>query len=239
MAVRPRIFQGMMLPVVFAHLRGQCLATAAVLTAVALGSGACDRVRAAVGAAPALHGAAYTTAETAPPLRLPRARAVGTIAGASDTFDLARDARRRAVLVFFGYTHCPDVCPTTLADWSRVRRTIAARDAADTARVRFVFVTVDPERDSAAVVAHYVAQFDPSFVGLTGSRAAVDAAQRAWHVSSFRDAPSAGAPAGSYTVSHAAQVFLVGPDGRLRTIYPLGVPIADVVTDMQTVLAGG
>ena len=208
---------------------------AAAVGTAALGIAGCERVRAAVGAAPALHGAVYTTAEPAPPLRLPRARA----AEPADTFDLARDAAGRATLVFFGYTHCPDVCPTTLADWSRVRRAVAAQAASDTARMRFVFVTVDPERDSTAVVARYVAQFDPSFVGLTGSRAAVDAAQRAWHVSSFRDPSPAGTPAGSYTVSHPAQVFLVGPDRRLRTIYPLGVPAADVVEDVRTVLAGG
>ncbi len=218
------------------------LVIAALLSAGVIASG-CERVRAAVGAAPALHGAAYATPEAAPPLRLPRAS--GIAGAAADTFDLARDATgaERAALVFFGYTHCPDVCPTTLADWTRVKRALAARDAADTARVRFVFVTVDPERDSAAAVARYVAQFDPGFVGLAGSRAAVDAAQAAWHVSSFREpAPngtSNGASAADYTVSHPAQVFLVGPDGRLRTIYPLGAPAADVAADLRQVLRGG
>ncbi|HEY0778642.1 MAG TPA: SCO family protein [Gemmatirosa sp.] len=211
--------------------------TVAMLLAAALLAAGCDRLRAAVGAVPPLHGAAYTTAEPAPPLRLPRAR----IDAATDTFDLARDgaAAGRAALVFFGYTHCPDVCPTTLADWARVKRTLAAHAPSDTARVRFVFITVDPERDSAAVVARYVAQFDPSFVGLTGPRPTVDAVQAAWHVSSFREPAPAGAPPASYTVSHPAQVFLVGPDGRLRTVYPLGVPPADVAADLQQVLHGG
>ncbi|GJG86502.1 hypothetical protein tb265_16830 [Gemmatimonadetes bacterium T265] len=227
----------MPLPDVSASRARQTAPGPALAAAVALSTGACERVRAAVGAAPALHGAAYTTAEPAPPLRLPRARA----AGAPDTFDLARDGAGagRAALVFFGYTHCPDVCPTTLADWTRVKRALVARDAADTARVRFVFVTVDPERDSAATVARYVAQFDPGFVGLVGSRAAVDAVQGAWHVSSYRDPAPAGAPATDYAVSHPAQVFLVGPDGRLRTIYPLGVPAADVAADLRQVLGGG
>lgn len=206
--------------------------------------GACERLRAAVGASPALHGAAYAMPDPAPPLRLTRATLRAT---ANDTFDLAREGAGagRAALVFFGYTHCPDVCPTTLADWARARRLLAAQTPADTARVRFVFVTVDPERDSAAVVARYVAQFDPGFVGLTGSRAAIDAVQQAWHVSSYRDPTptrgATGAPAdpSGYTVSHPAQAFLVGPDGRLRTIYPLGVPAADVAADLTQVLAGG
>lgn len=210
-----------------------------VLAAAALSAAGCERVRAAVGAAPALHGAAYTTPDPAPPLRLPRAGLPRV--GAPDTFDLARDGagRGRAALVFFGYTHCPDVCPTTLADWTRVKRALAGRAAADTARVRFVFVTVDPERDSAAVVARYVAQFDPGFIGLVGSRADVDAVQAAWHVASFRDPAAAGAAAANYTVSHSAQVFLVGPDGRLRTMYPLGAPAADVAADLHQVLRGG
>ncbi|MDQ6926560.1 MAG: SCO family protein, partial [Candidatus Eremiobacteraeota bacterium] len=202
----------------------------------ALSLGGCDRLRAAVGAAPPLHGAAYTPPVPAPPLRLTRA------AGATaDTFDLARDGAGagRAALVFFGYTHCPDVCPTTLADWTHVKRALAARDPADTARVHFIFVTVDPERDSAAVVAHYLAQFDPGFVGLTGSRAAIDATQAAWHVSSFREPAPVGAPATSYAVSHSAQVFLVGPDGRLRAVYPLNAPAADVAADLHQVLSGG
>ena len=227
----------------------------ALLTlALAAGAAACDRLRAAVGAEAPLHGAAYATPEPTPPLRLPRAR----LGGVADTFDLGREIAAglpgagRAALVFFGYTHCPDVCPTTLADWKRVKGLIAAGDPADTARVRFVFVTVDPERDSAAAVARYVGQFDPGFVGLAGTRAAVDAAQAAWHVSSYRE-PAAGTPngtpngrspngppgGGDYAVSHPAQVFLVGPDGRLRTIYPLGAPAADVAADLRTVLRGG
>ncbi len=235
--VAPRIFRTMPIHPAFSRPGRRSVAHGAALAAATLLAAACDRVRAAVGAAPPLHGAAYTTAEPAPPLRLARA---GSAAGV-DTFDLARDgaAAGRAVLVFFGYTHCPDVCPTTLADWARAKHILAAHTPSDTAHVRFVFVTVDPERDSSAVVARYVTQFDPGFIGLIGPRATIDAVQAAWHVSSYREPATAGVPAASYTVSHPAQVFLVGPDGRLRTIYPLGVPPADVAADLQQVLHGG
>jgi protein SCO1/2 len=145
----------------------------AVLAAVA--AGACDQLR-----PPRFHGAAIEPPQPAPALRLPVAAATPR-----HTFDLARATAdsARAALVFFGYTHCPDVCPTTLHDWVRVKRALGA----DSARVRFAFVTVDPERDTPAAVARYVAAIDPGFVGLAGTRADVDAVQREWGVASFRD----------------------------------------------------
>jgi len=195
----------------------------------AIGLAGCDRLR-----PPTFHGATLEPPAPAPTLRLPIAAAVrDTLAappGPARTFDLARataDSGRTA-LVFFGYTHCPDVCPTTLADWTRVKRLLGP----DAARARFVFVTVDPERDTPTVVGRYVAQFDTSFVGLAGSRAAVDSVQRAWGVASFRDGGSDSA----YTVAHPAQVFAVDPEGRLRLTYSLGARPDDVAADLRHLL---
>ncbi len=190
---------------------------AALAAALAVALGACDRLR-----PPTFHGAAIEPATAAPPLRLPVAAPT-----ARDTFDLARATADsgRAALVFFGYTHCPDVCPTTLHDWVRVRRALGD----DAARVRFVFVTVDPERDTPAAVARYVAAVGPGILGLAGTRAEVDAVQRAWGVASFRDGGSGDA----YTVAHPAQVFAVGPDGRLRLTYSLGARPDDVAADLR------
>jgi protein SCO1/2 len=181
---------------------------------------ACDRLR-----PPAFHGAALEPAQPAPPLRLPVAAAAPR-----DTFDLARATADsgRAALVFFGYTHCPDVCPTTLHDWVRVRRALGA----DSARVRFVFVTVDPERDTPPAVARYVAAVHPAFVGLAGTRAAVDGVQRAWGVASFRE----GGDDATYTVAHPAQVFAVDPEGRLRLTFALGARPDDVAADLRQLL---
>lgn len=206
-------------------------AAALALAAAALAGTACDGARAALRPFHALtnapyHGVAYDPPGAAPALHL------ATAAGGA--FDLARATADsgRAALVFFGYTHCPDVCPTTLADWARVKRLLGA----DAARVRFVFVTVDPERDSAAAVARYVAQFDPAFVGLAPSRAALDAAERAWGVASYREEPAAGGGGAGYTVAHPAQVFAVDPAGRLRLFYGLGARPADVADDLRRLL---
>jgi protein SCO1/2 len=183
------------------------------------GVAGCDAARAALRP---FHGVAYDPPAAAPPLRLPRA--------AGGTFDLARATADsgRAALVFFGYTHCPDVCPTTLADWARVRRLLGD----DSARVRFVFVPVDPERDSAAAVRQYVARFDSAFVGLAPSRPAVDALLRDWRVAAYRE----GGPDSAYTVAHPAQTFAVDARGRLRLFHALGARPADVADDVRRLL---
>jgi protein SCO1/2 len=195
---------------------GRAAAAAGVLALLA----ACDRLR-----PHAFHGAALEPPRPAPALRLrwrPRRR--------DDTFDLARATAdsARAALVFFGYTRCPDVCPTTLHDWVRVKRALGD----DAERVRFVFVTVDPERDTPAAVARYVAAVDSGFVGLAGARAAVDAVQREWGVASFRE----GGTDTTYTVAHPAQVFAVDPAGRLRLTFSLGARPDDVADDLRALL---
>ena len=119
-------------------------------------------------------------------------------------FDLA-EQRGKVVVVFFGYTHCPDLCPLTLANFAWVRRRLGARAA----QVQFVFVTVDPGRDSPAGTMAYAKQFDSSFIGLSGDSASLAAAQRAFHVASWVTHDSAG----NVLVAHSASVFVVGRDG--------------------------
>ena len=128
-------------------------------------------------------------------------------------FDLAQE-RGRVVLVFFGYTHCPDLCPLTLANFAGVRRRLGPR-AAD---VRFVFVTVDPGRDTPEVAMAYARQFDRSFVGLSGDSVDLAAAQRSFHVASWVSRDSTGA----IEVAHSASVFVIGRDGRLARVVPYG-----------------
>ncbi|GIW20527.1 MAG: electron transporter SenC [Chloroflexota bacterium] len=141
----------------------------------------------------------------------------GLVDSAGRRFSLD-DLRGRVVLVSFGYTHCPDVCPTTLAVAREVLR--ARPDAA-----RVVFVTVDPERDTADALAGYLRYFEAPIVGLTGDPATVEAVARAWGVTVVfgeRDA------VGNYPVIHSAGTYVVDGDGRLRLLYPYGTP-ADVL----------
>lgn len=178
---------------------------------------------AACGAQPvSFAGTAYEPPERAPELSLRRAD--------GSTFSL-REQQGNVVLLFFGYTHCPDVCPTTLSDWARVKRALGD----DARHVRFVFVSVDPARDTPAGVQAYVARFDSSFVGVTGDSATLAAIQHAFHVSSSREETGS---ANGYAVTHASQTFVVDPRGRLRLLYSFGMPSDGVVSDIRTLLSG-
>ena len=121
-----------------------------------------------------------------------------------------RDFRGRTLLVFFGFTHCDGICPTYMSDLTRVMASLD--DTGDSRGVTPIFVSVDPERDSPSVVAAYLAHFDVRFVGLTGSRAALE--QTAETFKTFlQEAPPRGA--GDYQVSHASTVYLVDTYGRI------------------------
>ena len=123
--------------------------------------------------------------------------------------------RGKVVALFFGFTHCPEVCPTTLAEFARVDRMLGA----EAERVQVVFVTVDPDRDTPQVLARYVPSFDPRFVGLSGSAEEIRKAADAFDVT-YEKIP--GRTAGEYTIDHTAYVFLLDTSGRLRLKVPYG-----------------
>ncbi len=116
--------------------------------------------------------------------------------------------------LFFGFVNCPDVCPTTLAQLADVRRQVAAGPDARPPEV--VMVSVDPGRDTPAVLARYVAHFDPSFTGVTGDPASIGTLTDALGVAVFVGAPGAD---GSYAVDHTAALFLVDPEGRFAALF--------------------
>ena len=120
-----------------------------------------------------------------------------------------RDFRGRWVLVYFGYTSCPDVCPLTLHDMAEALERLGPKGA----RVQPVFVTVDPQRDTPAVLRAYAASIDPRLVALTGPEDAVATTLRAFRVQrEIRHV--AGQPHDDYLLDHTAVLFLLGPDGR-------------------------
>jgi protein SCO1 len=108
--------------------------------------------------------------------------------------------------VFFGFTHCPDICPTTLFDISQVLRKLGP----DVDRTGAVFITVDPQRDTPTVMKDYLSNFDPHLVGLTGSQAQIDAAIKAYRVY----AKKVPLDNGDYTMDHTAVVYLMDKDGH-------------------------
>ena len=140
-------------------------------------------------------------------------------------FDRA-SLERRWTLLLFGFTHCPDVCPTTLAQIAQVRRFVAAQP--DDAPTEGVFVTIDPKRDSREQLARYVAQFDATGIGVTGSASEIDALAKQFRIRYTR---SGGRPEG-YLFDHTASVSLIGPDARLYAIFTLPLRPDKIASDL-------
>jgi protein SCO1/2 len=141
------------------------------------------------------------------------------------------DWRGQVVVLFFGFTHCPDVCPTALATLAAAMGLLGAQ--AD--RVQGVFVTLDPERDGPVLLQRYVAAFHPRFVALRGDTAATAAAARAFKVFHQK---VAGTQPSSYTLDHTAALYVLDPQGRLRLYVRHGMAPSDLAADIRQLLAG-
>lgn len=136
------------------------------------------------------------------------------------------DLRGKVALLFFGYTNCPDVCPTTLAELKRVKALLGE----DVERVAFVFVSVDGARDTPERLAAYVRAFDPQFIGLTGDDAALRPISRDFGVFYQRVNYESDV---NYLVDHTASTFVVDQQGRLRLVFPYGTDPAAIVTRLR------
>lgn len=135
-----------------------------------------------------------------------------------------RDYMGAPHLVFFGFTHCPDVCPTTLFEISEVFRAMGDKGRG----VRAIFITVDPERDTADSMKQYVSSFDDRIVGLTGDRPSIDAA-----IKSYRAyAKKVPLKDGDYTMEHTALVYLMDKDDRFVGSFNLSRPPAEAAADL-------
>ncbi len=134
-------------------------------------------------------------------------------------------ARGKVVLMFFGYTSCPDICPDTLS------RVAAALGQVDAQSVQPVFVTLDPKRDSPARLREYVRFFDDRIVALTGSQSEIDAVARRFRVS-FRQV---GGELG-YTLDHTANLYIIDGAGEVARIVPPGLPVTEIVRTIQDLL---
>jgi protein SCO1/2 len=140
------------------------------------------------------------------------------------------DFKGKVVVVFFGYTYCPDVCPTTLGEFAMVAKELGA----DASRMQVLFVTVDPERDTPAVLAKYVPAFNPSFLGLTGDLATIDRTAKEFKIF-YQKQPL---PGGGYSVDHTAGSFIYDPAGRLRLFASYGQGAPKLLHDIRLLLKG-
>jgi protein SCO1 len=208
--------------------RGQgrlaALGVASLLAVLSVGAlSGCDKLglgSSSSSAAPAsFHGVDITGADYARKLQL------------KDVDGRMRDLsefKGKVVFVFFGFTQCPDVCPTTMAELSEVRKRLGP----DGDRVQGVFVTVDPERDTAAVLKAYLGGMDPSFIGLRGELPDIEAASREFKVF-YQKVPTQN---NNYTMDHTAGAFVFDPDGQVRLFVRYGTKVDDLTADIRQLL---
>jgi protein SCO1/2 len=140
------------------------------------------------------------------------------------------DFRGSYMLVFFGYTFCPDVCPTTLADVTQGLNLLAETAPDKAARVTPVFITVDPERDRVEALAEYASYFHPRLVALTGTPAQIETAIKAYRIYAEKTEDDG---EGNYLMDHSAMIYLMGPDGAYLTFIPHGTAPADIAEKLN------
>jgi len=159
-----------------------------------------------------------------PPYMAPEFSLDGT---KSSDVTLAR-YRGKVVLLTFGFTNCAAVCPTTLATLAQARSGLGKAAAS----VQVIYVTVDPERDSVARMREFLAAFDPSFIGATGTPAALAAVRKKYGVTAIKQGSGR-----DYAMAHTSSIFLIDRAGKLRALMPFGHDPADFVHDIKFLLA--
>ena len=170
-----------------------------------------------------LHGAVLTDRYVVPDLPLT------DTSGAS--YSLTEDTRKPLTLVFFGYTHCPDICQMVMANLASAMTRL---DESQRAQVDVVLVTTDPARDDAAVLRDYLDRYDPTFIGLTGDLAAITRLGDALGVYIARGAKL---PSGGYEVDHGTPVVAIDADDRSPIVWTQGTSAAELAEDVSVLLA--
>ncbi len=135
----------------------------------------------------------------------------------------------KAIALFFGYTHCPDVCPTTMTDMKQTMKLLGPR--AD--EVQVLFVTLDPERDTQKVLSEFVPSFDKRFIGLRGTPEEIEATAKTFKI--FANKVKAEGKAG-YTIDHSAGMYVFDKNGKIRLYVDYGQKPADIASDIKTIL---
>lgn len=152
---------------------------------------------------------------------------------AADGTEFALEKYRGKVVVLeFGYTNCADVCPVSLALLKQARERLGRLGD----KLQVVFVTVDPQRDTAPKLKAYLEQFDPGFIGLTGTEEQMAAIRKAYGISATRKMVEGSKT--EYTMGHSSYLYFIDPQGRLRALMPFGRPADDIVHDVSLLAKG-
>jgi cytochrome oxidase Cu insertion factor (SCO1/SenC/PrrC family) len=139
------------------------------------------------------------------------------------------DFRGRYMLIYFGYSFCPDVCPTTLSVIAQALDKLGN----DGKRIVPVFITIDPERDTPKVLTDYMKAFGANFVGLTGSAAEIKEVEKKYRVYAVKKPVDPNNPKRGYGMDHSSVLYLMGPDGKLVTFYDEAIPAEDLAKDLR------
>jgi protein SCO1/2 len=167
-----------------------------------------------------LHGAPYQPPQPASP--------ISGLNWDGTSFHLSQ-LQGKPVLLFFGFTNCPDVCPSTLAEMRVLRQNLG--DKAD--KMAFVYVSVDPERDTVARLKQYITQFDPAFYGVHVNSIDLEPVKQGYGVVAEKVYYDDTDRSKGYSVDHTARTYLIGPAGRLATSYSYGTDLADIQKDVE------
>ena len=167
------------------------------------------------------NGVVYENPKPAAPINL--------VGRGNENFDLA-DYRGKVVVLFFGYTSCPDVCPSTMSDMKRVASILGE----NAEKIQVVFVTVDPERDTVEKLDSYISLFDPNFIGLSGTE---DELEDVWSdYGVFREIDTTTQTATGYLVNHSSRLYVIDPEGKLVLTYSFGTLPEDIAEDLEHLL---
>ena len=149
-------------------------------------------------------------------------------------YDFQQQTAGKVAVVYFGYTHCPDVCPENLTLLAVALKQVPA---AVRSKIVVIFITTDPDRDTPAVLGPYVEQYNPAFIGLTGTKAALDLAQLDAKVTLASPEPAS--PGSPYYVDHAAQMIAYTPDNEAHITFFQGMPSSGVASDLNRLATKG
>jgi protein SCO1/2 len=138
--------------------------------------------------------------------------------------------RGNVLLIYFGYVNCPDICPVSMAAGAAA---LNALTPAERAKTRMIMISVDPERDTPAKLKDYVAYFHPAMIGAVGTAAETAVIAKSFGVGYVRQPTR---PDGGYAVDHSSQTFVIGPDGKVAELLPMGVPTGKVVATVRKLL---
>lgn len=169
---------------------------------------------------PALKSGVFDPPRMAPDFSLP---------GSRDIPFTLREARGKVLVLGFGFSHCPNVCPMTLANLAQTYKNLGA--LAD--QVQVVYMTVDPERDTPAQLREYLAKFNPHFIGVTGAADELAAVRQAYGIIAKKEVHKNG---GSYEVHHSSYIYLIDRQGLLRALVPFGKSADDITHDIKILL---